>query len=473
MSSEKGISQCENPETEEIKPQENDIQTQLAFINHLSSQAQKAGSSAHQTRHRSTQSSPKILDSLANSCVSRPGEVIATAMRPGNSEVPAEIIIATDGVIPEKTIGHLRAFWAMLRNISLYARQGHETKVKHLHLTGLITSAKIKVLEFTFREIQRKVISELDTFRGLQTGHLLPRHPIWDARRHLWSINCEFMRAANGYEIQDPPRRLERWSRLYILLEEAALAIRGIFKCNKTGEGHVDLSPNVEYYLKKIVHVTKDLKNLTIIAIKPRYKSLFDLEPVITALPHQQRKMQDLPCSSGEWLKALKGPLTWCNQQPGTANPPVFDGYMEKYCEQMTRYRSVGAAVVHCEVKLLMYLCEPRRALNEDERIGTIAYIGVSRVPCLGCFVFHRALNEVLDMRFEMNRGYSGPDFPWAFPERCPRRDEVLQSVYSKLTTFWVPWYSGCSKHQALTRSRAMREDLSSTARRKLARLGP
>ena len=110
-------------------PSQSDIQELLAAIAKIEKKEQLQVASqrltvkdeVHQPHFSSTRGKwrlSKVLDSLANLCVSKTNhEVIATALRVDKKAQSVQMIIASNTDVPSSTVDHLQEIWKTLTRI--------------------------------------------------------------------------------------------------------------------------------------------------------------------------------------------------------------------------------------------------------------------------------------------------------------------------------------------------------------------
>jgi OTT_1508-like deaminase len=233
----------------------------------------------------------------------------------------------------------------------------------------------------------------------------------------------------------------ETWEGLRKMLKGASTAIMALLD----GKRPISMGGSLESYLRKILSITADIKNMARAAVSPQCKDIFDKIPNIVGLPGEYREINTFkfPRSPDQWELAMERPMSYYNQLPHVSSRRVMDmTVISRDCFTIAQLQHHRSAPVHCEVKLLLHLfAEEQQSTNPKP--PAYSYIGLSKLSCLGCFNFLLAFNEVFGTRFVTKGTHSKAYFPWGFPESYAEHDQLVNQVYMRLTNHLVPWYNG------------------------------
>jgi hypothetical protein len=115
-------------------PSQSDVQDLLAAIAQIERKQQTQVTSQrltpkdenHEPRSSPTRGVSKVLDSLANLCVSKENrEVIATALRVNYKAGSIELLITSNTNVQNSTVAHLQEIWETLQQISTSRHERH------------------------------------------------------------------------------------------------------------------------------------------------------------------------------------------------------------------------------------------------------------------------------------------------------------------------------------------------------------
>lgn len=382
----------------------------------------------------------KCLDSLANLCVSQmASEVLATGLRYGkvNDQQTLEIIIAGNNDVSQQACNHLEQIWGLLRQISETVSQktGHQRDGNSpVHLQdqttkSLIEEFQITALKFSYNRIQRKLFKKMEMFDSetLKTGQDKIKEAVFQLANILRDGNINKpLSAMTDDDLAD----------VCALLHYLSSKISEHFPKLDGSKS----SPFVRY-LHKIEGIAADWKQLCVTACSPRYIDLFSAEPNIISLRSMPERISTLPKLAKEWEARMKRSLSYYNCN---SNEYEKKRWIDKFpldCLDIARQnqKKVHKAVVHCEVKLALYLSMEER----DAKPAPYPYIGVSKLSCTGCSKFLVAFNKVHGTNFLTKGQHGKAYFPWGFPKDCPRAKDVLEKQYEELNDWFVSWYTG------------------------------
>ncbi|KAG5300066.1 hypothetical protein I7I50_06334 [Histoplasma capsulatum G186AR] len=171
----------------------------------------------------------------------------------------------------------------------------------------------------------------------------------------------------------------------------------------------------LERFLRKISSIPNAIETLIKCAYSPRlyHRFLFGQELEVKSLRNQPRNIKLPP--SNQWMEISKQVLANSatdrslqdeeNEENGKeANLPGHSLSLKLSGMDIVR------APVHCECVLAL------KFLGENLTVRSVQYIGVSKLSCISCWVFLKALRDN-GIAFYTKGSHSKAYFPWKFPD--------------------------------------------------------
>ncbi|EGC49493.1 conserved hypothetical protein [Histoplasma capsulatum var. duboisii H88] len=391
----------------------------------------------------------KVLDALASLLVSRPTkEVIAVGLQAGSSSnLCYTLTLASNESVTRTTVGHCRRIMKHLKQLglefyTLRKNTCHQTALKDMEgeradssdmdetkfpesLRLMVDSFKADLHKFSMPKFQQRLNKKCGlTTRGAAFHSYVTEIPERDCPivRRLKDINRILSWVTNilqehRWEIPENKRDifLEGMDRISDIVRE-------VFETSnwKVKLANVASAPPfpLEGFLRKISSIPNAIETLIKCAYSPRLyrRFLFEQELEVKSLRNQPRNIKLPP--SNQWMEISKQVLANSatdrslqeeeneeNEENGKeANLPGHSLSLKLSGMDVIR------APVHCECVLAL------KFLGENRTVRSVQYIGVSKLSCIGCWAFLKALRDN-GIAFYTKGSHSKAYFPWKFPD--------------------------------------------------------
>ena len=456
-----------------FKPSQSDVQDLLAAISKIERKVQTQAALQRRTPEEDRDPQPlfsptrenwrlsKVLDSLANLCVSKANhEVIATAIRLDHNARFIELIIASNTDVQDSTTVHLGKIWETLQLISILSHEHHKLgpeadtpsrNVEDARVSKLFVELIRRCLEFSFSRLQKQINNNFHHFSAINVDTSDPKHLFRNVQRWVNLLEEAFTRDKDA--IIGKPRHddTEEWVTLWDCLNGAKCAIDeflddGGFRAEDIAGA--ETFRGYQSYLRKVESLANDIEVLARLANSPQCKFLFTFEFMVTPLPGQVAEAISVPRTPENWETVLERAVIYRNG----SKPKGGEEYVIniKQVEEDTAYMAQEAIkrdlVIHCEVRILLHIFET----ETENTPKAYTYIGVSKLSCRGCHAFFESFNSVHKTHFVTKGAHNKSYWPWQFPDSFPESDEVLKDTYHFIAHHWVGYYEGYEVKEVL-----------------------
>jgi len=394
----------------------------------------------------------KVLDSIANLCVSETKhEVIATALRVHDKAKMIELIIASNDTVKPSTEAHLRKMWTLLKEISDQCHgwkvdPQRETPTFNLHNSSSCIQFRQLCLDFSFSKLQKRTNEKFSRFSAISTHNMSESHPFRMVETRINTIEKVFTRE-NKPKIGKPDHNnVKGWKELWSCLVAAKNANDKFFGAGgfRNNMERVKNFPEYESYLRKIASFANNIHVLLKAAISPQCRHLFTYEFNVKTLAKEASEAHSVPETAEQWETVLEKALLFrnSNKNYGQGNFLIDIKKVKEDTAYMASGEITRNLIVHCEVKILTDIFKTETEITGTPKAYT--YIGVSKLPCLGCQALFQAFNAKHGTRFTTKGSHSKSYWPWQFPPQTfATSHEILSLAYRFIADHWVESYTG------------------------------
>lgn len=373
---------------------------------------------------RSDRRVSRILDSIANISISQArGEVVAVAAQLTRTDL--NLVVTSNNTLPASTIIHLKSVWDILKQLCQdyqdynfvpeHTISRERPVTRHLNQTAQmrVNTPLRMILRFNHQKLRRRVSEHYMDSMSINTevAKELGLEPI--------ITKLKMLRVAlNQGFISD-----HHWDSVWKILAKIRSRFDETSNTIKTHENTPHVPFPLYRFLAKVVSIDNDTIILMKAAHSPSMRSIFHRNFQVINLEGSKDMNFDLPESPAGWTSLVKDTLRWRNMTAKKIDEVKFQldqikiqQHIATMCETPPRATSYA----HCELNIISYILQS----SED---GFLAYIGASKLSCMGCFQYIQAVNCVLGKQFKTNKcTHQKFHYPWRFPT-LPRANNVAE----------------------------------------------
>ncbi|MCJ1233408.1 hypothetical protein MMC14_001364 [Varicellaria rhodocarpa] len=414
-------------------------------------------------------SQARILDALANICISDPdSESIAVAMK-RTSHHGLEIVIATDQDMPLKTIKHIEGVWVQLQLLSelnseiVYTKPTSNLKIDYvqeqvLRARKCTVEASIwrECLKFSWKIFQKRLNSRFNDFKGFYDNNRQDspgKRLFQEVYQSITVIEFLYTRVVEpGEEGEECRRELStdtEWEIFHDCLQRLNYVVDRLLKTLPFKHAHKDQNQkpnfNVASWLWKVISLYKDIRVLVKLGHGNRKhrRNMWLLKKfTVTFLPRNMSVRPALPDSQEQWLNVVRSAFEDWNRmkKKSDGNMEMVQDRVSADCGKMTKLTSSHLPTAAHGVCAIVshFLQEEKAGLSRPH-----FYIGTSTPLCHGCSEFIYGVNAVFGTKWaaKVELSLEKSAF-WRFPNTS-LRGRVVEIMYDKICALFVCSYDG------------------------------
>lgn len=363
---------------------------------------------------------------------------MAVAVQIGKTNT--RLIIASNDTLPDSTITHLEEIWSMLKQLSKDFQDYNGvpgssaspslTRTKDLgeDRQTRVHNLRRRILRFSHLRLRQRVLKnysnaisiDRDLAKELGLEHVITQ---------LKTLKL----ALDKRSLMD-----SAWDYVWAVLIRIRYRLHKSFETIKNYENTPLIPFRLFRYLSKIVSIIQDTANLVLATYTPGLKEILRRDFEIVNLKGSGEIPSNLPKSRAAWTELVEDILRRRNKtakEKGAIEFVLNEIDVQQHVEKMCTTPLRNPKFVHCELNIVSYI------LQSSEQ-GFVSYIGVSKLCCVGCFHFIRAVECVLGHRFRVQVKSRKFQYPWAFPD-IPHASSVAEQMRNTLSFVFGRTYDG------------------------------